>query len=539
MEAAVIYARFSSHGQNEQSIEAQVRICKEYAESKNLKVINIYPDKARTGTNDARPSFQRMIADAESGAFKYIIVYMFDRFARNRRDSIIYKEMLKEKYGIRVISALEPIAEDEGGEFYEMFLEWNAEKYSKRLSKRVKDGLDISVTNGTFCGGTLIYGYKIRLDPIPNRPNKFVKIVEINEEEASAVQYAFTQYNNGVTKKEIAEDLNARGYRYKDRPFTGKVLDNWLSNPKYTGEFYFGGRFCNNMYPAIVSKEIFDEVQKRLQKNKYFAGGMATAKEPYLLTGKLFCGECGTEMVSDGGTSGTGVQYHYYACKTAKKHKCNKRREHKHNLEQYVTSCVVNFLSEPGNAEMVANDVLNYYEKRTDIDQLKSVNAKIVKAKKEVEELAAAFVKAKSSLLQETIENKMQEYETLVNDLEMQKAQLELERGYKVSKDDLVNFIADLIKGDVNDKEYQKLIIDHLVSQVFVSDDDTVVFFNIRGGKEIESVSFEETKEVVQKTRSVQTQSAPARQKTRQSKRAALFFDARGFELERRLAGES
>ena len=107
MENCVIYARFSSHGQNEQSIEAQVRICKEYAESKGLDVVNLYTDKARTGTNDARPAFQKMIADAKTGTFQYIIVYMFDRFARNRRDSIIYKEMLKEKYGIKVISALE------------------------------------------------------------------------------------------------------------------------------------------------------------------------------------------------------------------------------------------------------------------------------------------------------------------------------------------------------------------------------------------------------------------------------------------------
>ena len=110
MENCVIYARFSSHGQNEQSIEAQVRICKEYAENKGLDVVNLYTDKAKTGTNDARPAFQKMISDAKTGAFQYIIVYMFDRFARNRRDSIIYKETLKEKYGVKVISALEPIA---------------------------------------------------------------------------------------------------------------------------------------------------------------------------------------------------------------------------------------------------------------------------------------------------------------------------------------------------------------------------------------------------------------------------------------------
>jgi len=74
MDTGVIYARFSSQSQNEQSIEAQVRICKEFAESKDINIVNIYSDKARTGTNDARPAFQRMIADAKSGAFQYIIV---------------------------------------------------------------------------------------------------------------------------------------------------------------------------------------------------------------------------------------------------------------------------------------------------------------------------------------------------------------------------------------------------------------------------------------------------------------------------------
>ena len=96
MKNAVIYARFSSQGQNEQSIESQIRICREFAESQGLRVVNVYPEKARTGTNDSRPEFQRMIKDAESGAFQYIIVYMFDRFARNRKDSILYKEMLKQ-----------------------------------------------------------------------------------------------------------------------------------------------------------------------------------------------------------------------------------------------------------------------------------------------------------------------------------------------------------------------------------------------------------------------------------------------------------
>ncbi len=161
MKNAVIYARYSSQGQNEQSIEGQIRICTEYAESNGYTVVKAYKDKARSGTNDHRPDFQKMIADADSGAFEQIIVYKFDRFARNRVDSIMYKAQLKKRYGIRVVSATEPVSDDEGGEFYEMFLEWNDEKYSQRLSKRVHDGLDTSVKNGTYCGGHLIYGYKL------------------------------------------------------------------------------------------------------------------------------------------------------------------------------------------------------------------------------------------------------------------------------------------------------------------------------------------------------------------------------------------
>lgn len=182
MDTGVIYARFSSQSQNEQSIEAQIRICSEFAENKGIKIVNTYSDKAKSGTNDHRPAFQKMVSDAQTGAFKYIIVYMFDRFARNRRDSVMYKEMLKEKFGIKVISALEPIADDEGGEFYEMFLEWNAEKYSKRLSKRIKDGIDTSIANGMFCGGKVPFGYRLEIEQTPGNAKPVKKVVVYDEE---------------------------------------------------------------------------------------------------------------------------------------------------------------------------------------------------------------------------------------------------------------------------------------------------------------------------------------------------------------------
>ena len=206
-----------------------------------------------------------------------------------------------------------------------------------------------------------------------------------------------------------------------------------------------------------------------------------------------------------------GKQHHYYACKKKKKGLCDKKREDKDKLELYVTSCVVDFLSDKNNAEVAVTDVLNYYDKRTDENNLKSIKAKIAKANKEVEELTDAFVKAKNALLQKSIESKMNEYEQYLNDLYFQEAQLELERGYKITKKDLLDFIAELIKGDKNDKDYQRKIIDNLVTQVFVSDDDTVVYFNIRGGKNIETLNFEDVKSNISTLKSVQTQLPLAR----------------------------
>ena len=508
MKNAVIYARFSSSGQNEQSIESQIRTCSEFAESQGYTIVKTYSDKARTGTNDSRPSFQRMIKDAASGQFQYIIVYMFDRFARNRRDSIMYKEMLKQDYGIRVLSATQPISDDEGGEFYEMFLEWNDEKYSKRLSKRVRNGLDTSVENGTFCGGYLIYGYKIRKEPIAGKRDKFIKYVEIDEEQAEIVRYVFTEYDKGVTKQEIADALNAKGLRMNGKKFTGKSFDKYIVNPKYTGEFYFGERLCKNTYPAIIDNALFERVQKRLAANRYFAGGAATARVPYLLTGKAFCGKCETTMVADGGTSKTGKTHQYYACKKKKKGECAKHREEKDRLEFYVTQMVRDFLSDKENAQIAVRDTLKYYDNRTGADNIKSLETRIAKAHKDIEEMTTAFIEAKSALLRESIEKRMTDYERLIKDLESQKTQLEYERGLQVSENDLLDYIAHLLKGNPADKEHQKQIMDNLVYKVFVADDYINPLLTIGNGKGIENVRLSEVKEVLDKLygASVQTQ---------------------------------
>ena len=89
MKNAVIYARYSSAGQNEQSIDGQLRVCKEYAESKGFNIVKTYIDKAKSAWTESekRVDFQKMLQEAETGAFQIVIVYKFDRFSRSRIDS--------------------------------------------------------------------------------------------------------------------------------------------------------------------------------------------------------------------------------------------------------------------------------------------------------------------------------------------------------------------------------------------------------------------------------------------------------------------
>ena len=108
MKTAVIYARYSSDNQTEQSIEGQLRVCEEYAAKNDIVVLDTYIDRAMTGTNDNRPDFQRMIRDSAKKTFGYVLVYKFDRFSRNKYETAIHKKALKDN-GVRVVSATEYI----------------------------------------------------------------------------------------------------------------------------------------------------------------------------------------------------------------------------------------------------------------------------------------------------------------------------------------------------------------------------------------------------------------------------------------------
>ena len=123
---AVIYARYSSDNQREESIEGQIRECTAYAEKNGITIVKHYIDRAISAKTDNRPQFQQMIKDSDKKLFDIVLVWKLDRFARNRYDSARYKTRLK-KNGVKLMSATEIISEGPEGIILESVLEGYAE----------------------------------------------------------------------------------------------------------------------------------------------------------------------------------------------------------------------------------------------------------------------------------------------------------------------------------------------------------------------------------------------------------------------------
>ena len=155
---AVIYARFSSHNQRDESIDAQERACREYAERKGLQVIEVYADRAKSGTNSERDEFQRMIKDSGENKFRYLIVHKIDRFARNPYDSAIYERKLNIN-GVTLLSVIENFDDSPESSLVKQVMIDFAGYFSENLAREVNKKQLYSIKH---LGGTPQLGFPDR-----------------------------------------------------------------------------------------------------------------------------------------------------------------------------------------------------------------------------------------------------------------------------------------------------------------------------------------------------------------------------------------
>ena len=465
---AVIYARYSSDNQREESIEGQIRECTAYAEKNDITIVKHYIDRAISAKTDNRPQFQQMIKDSDKKLFDIVLVWKLDRFARNRYDSARYKTQLK-KNGVKLMSATEIISEGPEGIILESVLEGYAEYYSADLAEKVVRGQTENILKGRCNGGRGTFGYtldserKFHIDPLAS----------------PFVLESFTKYRDGLTMKEIRDWLNENGIKNPvGGEFTYNSVEHMLKNRRYIGELKFRDVVVPDAIPPIVPLELFDDVQEKIAKNKK-APARRKAEDDYLLTTKLYCGKCGALMFGESGVSHTGKMYTYYKCAAAKKKKtCDKKAVRKQWLEDLVVNETMKLVEDDASMNAIIAKVMELQnQESTDLPiyekQLRETEVGITNM---LNAIQMGILTSSTKERLEALEEQRKELQARIAEERLAKPKM---------KEEFVRFwLLRFRKLDMTQPEQRQALVDTFINAIYLYDDKVLITFNYREGTE-------------------------------------------------------
>lgn len=482
MKRTAIYARYSSSSQSEQSIEGQLHVCNAYAQEHGLEVCYTYIDRAITGKTDDREEFQQMIKDGKAGRFEVLLVYKTDRFSRNKYDSAIYKSQLR-KAGVEIRYAAEAIPEGPEGIIMESLMEGLAEYYSAELSQKIKRGIRESAMKCKSLGGNFPMGFR-------SNENKDIVICE---EEAVIVRKIFELFCQGVKTAEICRRLNEMGYTTtRGKPFNQNSITRMIRNEKYIGTYKQGPFRKENGIPAIIDRHTFAMAQKeadRRNNNRSRQGKRAD----YMLSGKLFCGHCQSQMVGITGTSRNGVVHTYYQCKNQRAHQgCKKKQVIKAALEQSVVAATLNYVLRPEVIRYIGQrcEDLQRQDTRRN-DELMALEKRLKECQDAQENILRAI---EGGVVTRSLPERLQK-------LENEQVALESEIKFQTSLKDpiitaeqieymLTRFADPLPEEDVT--QWHRRMIEAFVAKVWLYDDKLSIYYNLMGnGDELQKNDME------------------------------------------------
>jgi len=453
----VIYTRFSSHKQTEASTLGQLEVCRAYIRQKGYTEVGVYSDEATTGKNDNRPMFKQMLEDSKKKQFDIILVYQLDRFSRSRYDSAHNKHFLK-KNGVKVVSAKEPISDDASGILMETVLEGMAEYYSAELSQKIKRGMDLKAKEFKFTGGGVPLGYRL------NESKRF----ELNEDTAPTVVKIFEMYANGKTVAQINEYMNSRFIKtVLGKPFNKNSLTALLRNRRYMGIYIYNGEETPDKLPRIVSDELFLRVQLKLAENKK-APAKGRAKAEYILTPKLHCGHCKTNMVGISGTGRHGNKYNYYVCNKARRKECDKKSVTKQWAEDLVICKCKEILTDE-NIDKIANEVVSAHKREQDKGDYARLQTLLKDNERKRNNLMRAVAECDSEAVRRDFYSQLNTLSQERIEIEQQLA-IQLRGRVLLTKEQIIQFLRELQKGNVEDLRKRKAFITVFVNEIYLYD---------------------------------------------------------------------
>lgn len=507
-EFAVVYARFSSAKQHETSIEGQIAAAQKYAAEKGYTIIREYCDRAKTGTNDNREAFQQMLSDCAKHQFSVIIVWKVDRFGRNREE-ITFNKYRAKKQGVRVEYVAENVVDGPEGVILESVLEGMAEYYSLQLSQNVQRGLLEAAKKHHVPGGNAMpYGYHAAPD----------KTYEIDEAEAPVVKQIFEKYASGMTEFEIIRWLNAQGYRTKrGAAFTRTSLKKMLKNEVYIGTYVFKDLIRDeDVVPPIVDKETFRKVQEMLAVNRRMPSHKWSYSD-YILTGKLYCGKCGSAMVGVSGFSRSKDKYCYYECQKRWKEKaCDKRNIRQDIIEPLVLDTVYEILDDPAVIQFIADKTWELYLKQD--DEQTEINALQAELKDVDKRTSNLFKLTEAGIQSDQLITRIAELEQQKQELKKALAERELMKKFKLTKEFILFSLEKFRDMDRTDRAVQRRLVETFINSIFLYDDKLTITFNYSTDKKTITLSDIEkatTDGTLQECSTVVAQPSPGDQHTK------------------------
>lgn len=264
----VIYARYSSHGQREESLDAQERACRTYAEEHGYEVVEVYQDAAKSGTTDKRPGYIAMMQKVVIGEIRCILVHKYDRLSRNKSEADSILHMLN-TLRVKVIAVEMPFDDTPAGNLTARSFFLYAAYESEKIGREALKGQIENAYAGKHTGGKPPFGYTVNAD----------KNLIIVPKEADIVRKIFDLYNSGLSMATVAEKVNQMGVTTRQgKPFTRYNVRDILHNEKYTGTYIFHynkdkAPVKSNQYdgevrvpggcPQIILLEAFEKARSR------------------------------------------------------------------------------------------------------------------------------------------------------------------------------------------------------------------------------------------------------------------------------------
>ena len=465
---AVAYARYSSAGQRDVSIDQQLSDIRAFADREGYMLVHEYADHAKSGYKSAstRSEFQAMISDAARGSFDTVLCWKVDRFGRRRADSALYKDKLAQ-LGVSVVYVMEPMPKGAAGVLSVGMLEAIAEWYSANLSENVTRGM---LDNAKKClyNGTKVLGYT-------RGPDNHYAIVP---EDAAIVRRIFSRYLSGYSAAAICDELNTSGLRSsRSCPFTPQNLLRIISNERYTGTYIWGDVRIPDGMPAIISRTDWEEAQRMKKKTSRHVEQHAV---DFLLTGKAFCGYCGKSMIGDSGTGKSGTTYYYYGCQGRKSRTgCNKKNVRKESLESLVIDFVISVCLSDPEIENVADLIMAEAEKRRQHSPLASMKQELAQVNAQLQNINRAIA---NGIWSSSTNDMLRQLEEQQSDLRKSIGLLEYQENQMLDRNRVLFFLHRFARTNRNDPEQCRRLINTFINAVYVFDDHLKIVTNCSEG---------------------------------------------------------